>query len=264
MIDRTRLTAHIKDDELRRVVFNVIDKAQAVIKTHDTKTTDFLNPYELKSSVGVLNSLRGEISYITYGGYEGAERNCISIIPWYAHQESIGEMPIRCIEVNGSFKFSEISHRDYLGALMGLGIKREKIGDILVHENKCHIVVKKEICDYVVSSFTEVAKYKVSCRVIEIDSIIIPQLESRQKKFTVASNRLDCILAGVYNISRGDAARLIEGEHVKVDFEPVSSPSKAVCEGCVVSVRGKGRFRIEEFGDVTKKGRMFMIANILI
>ncbi|AHM56783.1 putative RNA-binding protein YlmH [Peptoclostridium acidaminophilum DSM 3953] len=264
MIDKTRLTVHIRDEELRRVVLSVIDKAQAVMKTHEIKTTDFLNPYELKSSGDVLNSLKGEISYITYGGYEGAERKCISIMPWYATADSVDDVPIRCIEVNGSFKFSEISHRDYLGSLMGLGIKREKIGDILVHENKCHIIVKTEICDYIVSSFTGVAKYKVSCSVIGLDSILVPKAESRQKKFTVASNRLDCILAGVYNISRSDAAKLIEGDHVKVDFEPAGSASKAVSEGSVVSVRGRGRFKVEEFGDVTRKGRMFMIASILI
>lgn len=132
-MDKIKLTNHIKDIDLKNKMFKVIDKANSCLKHYDVKCTDFLNPYEIKNAIAILNSFN-DIKYSVDGGYDNAERKVIFIYPYYMEYEDI-ECPLEIVQVEGNFKFKEISHKDYLGAILNLGIVREKIGDIIIHEN---------------------------------------------------------------------------------------------------------------------------------
>ena len=163
-MDKIKLTNHIKDIDLKNKMFKVIDKANSCLKHYDVKCTDFLNPYEIKNAIAILNSFN-DIKYSVDGGYDNAERKVIFIYPYYMEYEDI-ECPLEIVQVEGNFKFKEISHKDYLGAILNLGIVREKIGDIIIHENFCQVVVTSGICDFLgikllLKKFLEMILYQI-------------------------------------------------------------------------------------------------------
>lgn len=261
-MDKIKLTNHIKDIELKNKMFKVIDKANSCIKNYDVKQTEFLNPYEVKNAIAILNS-DSDIKYTVDGGYENSERSSIFIYPYYMEYEQI-DNTLRFIQIEGNFKFKSISHKDYLGALMNLGIKRETIGDIIIHENFCQVVVSNEICDFIIMNLTKVSRNNVSVKEILKADIIENSQTYKEVAFTVSSDRLDCIISGLYNISRQDSAKYISGERVYVNYEKVTSTSKEIKDQSLISVRGKGRAIVVKIGEITKKGRVKVQAKLIV
>ena len=197
------------------------------------------------------------------GGYDHAERKVIFIYPYYMEYEDI-ECPLEIVQVEGNFKFKEISHKDYLGAILNLGIVREKIGDIIIHENFCQVVVTSGICDFLTINLNKVSRNKVIVKKISRDDIIPNSPNYKDISFTVSSQRLDCIISGLYNISRQDSLKYINGERVHVNYEKITSPSKEVEDNSLISVRGKGRSIIINVGEITKKGRIKVQAKLIV
>ena len=261
-MEKLKLTNHIRDIDLKNKMFKVIDKANSCLKNYDVKQTDFFNPYEVKNAISILNS-NSDIKYTVDGGYNSAERSLIFIYPYYMEYEEI-ENGLRFIQVEGNFKFKSVSHKDYLGAIMNLGITREKIGDIIIHDNLCQIVVSNDICDFIIMNLNKVSRNNV--RTFEISKADV--LESAQNykdiSFTVSSDRLDCVISGIYNISRQESMKYINGERVHVDYEKILTPSKEIKSQSLISVRGKGRAIVVQVGDVTKKGRIKIEAKLII
>ena len=197
------------------------------------------------------------------GGYDNSERKVIFIYPYYMEYEDI-ECPLEIVQVEGNFKFKEISHKDYLGAILNLGIVREKIGDIIIHENFCQVVVTSGICDFLTINLNKVSRNKVIVKKISRDDIIPNSQNYKDISFTVSSQRLDCIISGLYNISRQDSLKYINGERVHVNYEKITSPSKEVEDNSLISVRGKGRSIIINVGEITKKGRIKVQAKLIV
>ncbi|SHH11741.1 YlmH family RNA-binding protein [Tepidibacter thalassicus] len=262
MVDKERITNHIKDLELKNTLYKVIDKAIGVLKNHDYRCTDFLNPYEIKNAISILNAV-DDIKYSIYGGYEKSERKVIYIYPYYIFEQDL-DIPIKVLEITGNFKFKEISHRDYLGAILGLGIKREKIGDIIIHKDFCQVIVKKDICDFLLLNLNKVGNNSVKIKEIDISDIKYSEPEYKEVSFTVSSQRLDCIISGIYNLSRQESSKIVLSQKVYIDFELVNTTSKAVKEGSLISVKGRGRAIISEIGNYTKKGRVKVKAKIIL
>ncbi|MGL6106483.1 RNA-binding protein [Romboutsia sp.] len=261
-MDKHTLTNHIKDIELKNKMFRVIDNVNSCSKNYDVKQTDFFNPYEIKNAVAILNS-NSDIKYTVDGGYNKCERSTIFIYPYYMEYEDI-ENNLRFIQIEGNFKFKSISHKDYLGALMNLGIKREKIGDIIIHENFCQAIVSNDICDFIIMNLNKVSRNNVSVVEISRKDIIENAPNYKDVSFTVASDRLDCIISGLYNISRQDSVKYINGERVHVNYEKVTTTSKEIKDNSLISVRGKGRAIIVQVGEITKKGRIKVQAKLIV
>lgn len=251
-MDKLKLTNHIKDEELKVKMYRVIDSCNSVLKSHSIRTTEFLNPYEVKNAVAILNT-EPDLKYKLEGGYDGAIRSVMLISQYYCDLSE--ESSIRCFQVSGNFKFKSVSHRDYLGSILGLGIKIEKLGDILVHEDYCQIIVSSDMGDYVLYNLERVARNRVTVKEIGISDIIPVEDEFDIKNISVASLRLDGIIAGVFNLSRQDASKFIGAEYVSVDYEKIDNPSKQVEEKSVISVRKCGKFILDEIGGVSKKGK---------
>lgn len=261
-MDKITLTNHIRDIDLKNKMYKVIDKANACLKNYDVRQTDFLNPYEIKNAIGILNSF-SDIKYTVEGGFDEAERCLICIYPYYMEYEDI-DSPIKVLQIEGNFKFKEIKHKDYLGSLMSMGIKREKIGDINIHENFCQVIVSYDISDYILINLDKVARNNV--RVIEISkgSIKYSKPKTKELSLTVSSERIDCIVSGVYNISRQESSKLINAEKVFIDYEKITSISKEVNKESLISVRGKGRFIVTDIGEITKKGKIKLKVNLIV
>lgn len=261
-MDKTILTNHLKDIELKQKMYKVIDKANSCLRSYDLKYTEFLNPYETKNAIAILNAI-DDINYTVDGGYENCERSLIYIYPFYMTEDTI-EKSIRFLKISGNFKFRSISHKDYLGSLLGLGIKREKIGDILIHENYCQVVVSEDICDFILFNLTKVARNNVTVEEINRDEILYSEPNFKEVSFTVSSERLDCIISGVYNLSRQDSSQIINAEKVFVNYEKIDAIARSIKNNDIISVRGKGRFIVSEIGDNTKKGRIKVKAKLVL
>ncbi|QXM05846.1 RNA-binding protein [Crassaminicella indica] len=262
MINKEALIKHIKNNEERQIVMKTLNKVDSVLKSYRVCITDFYDPYQISLCIPVLNQIR-DINYLVTGGYETAERRVIIIYPEYMEIEE-EDYPIGAIKISGKFMKDSLNHRDFLGAVLGLGLKREKIGDILVGDGQANIIAYKELCDYILLNLEKVSKYKVN-----IESISFNDLMKVEKHFkiiygTVSSLRLDSILSAGFGESRNTISKLIHNNRVKVNFKPVNQPSYVLHEGDLISFKGRGRIILDQIGDKTKKDRYKVIIKRIV
>lgn len=219
--------------------------------------SDFLNLNELN----ILHTTPKNMfpaRYETYGGYDLSERQMVAFLPDALYYEY--DYPVKVIEIcPANSKFAEsLSHRDYLGAVMNLGIERCKLGDIIVDDNKAEIFAREEIAPYIVENITRIRHTVVTASMKDATELIYePKFELI--KGTVPSIRLDTILSTAYNTSRSKVTSLIESAKVFVNGKLITSNGYHLKEGDMISVRGLGRISYDSVISETKKGR-FLIA----
>ncbi len=250
--DRTKYIEHIVDKEQLMVMRKILDKAELVLKYHELEYTDFLDPYQRELAYSILNRI--DVAYHSEGGILEAERKSIVIFPDYMTIETI-DNPIRAILITGNFKFNSLSHRDYLGAILGLGVKREKVGDILISEDSAYVVVHKDLADFFVYNLKTIGKESVSVEEVSLADIVIPEEEFDDLSLIVSSLRLDSVISGACNMSRSKSAVLIGQGKVKVNFRVIENVSLELKEGDVLSVRKFGRMKLVEMTGKSKKGK---------
>ena len=250
--DKTKYIEHIQDTQQHIVMKKIIDKAESVLKHHDTRYTDFLDPYQRELAYSILNRL--DISYYSEGGLEDAERKSIVIFPEYMPRESI-ENPIRAIKIKGNFKFNSVSHRDYLGAILGLGIKREKVGDISINEDSAYVVLQVEMINFFMFNLKNIGKESVEVSEVQLSEIEKPVEEFEDKSLTLSSLRLDSVISSVLNLSRSKSTILINQGNVKVNWRPIENISHEIKVGDVLSIRKFGRMKIIEGLGKSKKDK---------
>lgn len=225
--------------------------------------SDFLNLNELN----ILHTTPKDlfpIPYTTFGGYAYSERQMAAFLPdafsLYMEESEIQNLyPIRIVKITPVHaKFAEeLGHRDYLGALLNLGIERSKLGDILVQEKSAYVFVNETLADFIVSELVKVRHTVVLPQVVESAEFIYePKYE--MIKGTVASVRLDSLLSLAFNSSRSKLTALIEGARVYVNGKLITSNANHVKENDIISVRGMGRFQFKQVVSETKKGRYYV------
>ena len=198
------------------------------------------------------------ISYTLYGGHENAER----VMCRFGNPEELGytvEFPISCIKVeplNGKFADS-LSHRDYLGSLMNLGIVRSVVGDIIISENKAYVFCAENMAEMIEKELVRIKHTTVVARRINPDEEKIEKSEGdvKELKLTVSSLRADTVISGVYKKSRSQTAELFARGLVYIDGRQTENPSQLLKEGQSVNVRGMGKFIFEKMENVNKKGK---------
>ena len=196
-----------------------------------------------------LTSLR--VPFTLFGGYDGAER---AIAVFGADPDF--SPSIECVRIRPlAKKFSdELTHRDFLGSLMALGITRDVLGDIVVSDNEGYLFCLASIAPYVIENLGEVKRTSVRCEPGELPDTVTDSSEERS--IVVASERLDAVVAAVYKLSREDAKYLCEKGLVFIDSRLVQKAGAVIPEGARVSVRGKGRFTYLGLERETKKGKL--------
>ncbi|MDE5605655.1 MAG: hypothetical protein K2I73_08745 [Eubacterium sp.] len=213
-----------------------------------TTFSDFLNMEE----ESVLSVLHFNIDYRLFGGYDGAER-CVAAFGYDAEE---AEFPISIIKAEpASPKFADkLSHRDFLGSLMGLGIKREVLGDIVLADNIGYIFCLNTIADYIVQELSKVRHTIVKCSIVEaLPESAVKKPEEAQ--MVVASERLDVLVSAVYNFSRSAVKELFIARKIYVNSRLCENFSYIPKEKDIISVRGKGRFIYNGVLGKTKKSR---------
>jgi len=249
----------ISKAEDKLLVARILDKYTLSQKIMSYTHSDFLDPYQ-QNVVRKCLEMSGIRDHVFYGGFSGAERTVVVFCPYYMPEniesEFSGFFEILKIKPNTRENFS---HRDYLGSLMGLGIKREKIGDILVREDFTFVVVLKDIADYIRINLTKVGNARVEIDIVNPDELDILEPKVKEISSTVASLRLDSVASAGFGISRSKTADLIRGEKVAVNWETATNPARLVKEGDTISIRGKGRVVVEKVGNTTKKDRIHIL-----
>ena len=218
---------------------------------YSLEISDFLEPRLILLADDFMRT-KG-VGYFFWGGYDEAERKRLVIYPDY-ETEDIVLAEIAVIALNGKFDYVKVSHRDFLGAVLGLGLKREKIGDLLVSETGCYVVTTKEIAPYILNSEIRIKGVPVKGDLVE--NFIPPKGDIKEIGVMVASMRLDVILANGFKLSRTGAQELIAAHKVKVNHLEVTENDLLLKSGDVLSVRGKGKLKIGELNGSTKKGKL--------
>ncbi len=245
---------HFHPDE-KAFVDRALEWVERSAQQHELRRTDFLDPRQAQILVSLANR-NPDVQVRLDGGYEQAERKRAIIAPDYRvlDDEPLG---ISVLAVQGSGQAAlELDHGDFLGAMLGLGIKRDRIGDIHVHEDKAHVVVLEEIADFLNVHLRQVHRINVLTDIIPLSKldVVVPKLE--ELSFTVASMRLDGIASDAFRISRSKIVDPIRAGRCKVNWKPEEDPSELLNAGDVISFKGLGRFKVLDVSGVTKKGRI--------
>ncbi|WP_373529436.1 photosystem II S4 domain protein, partial [Nostoc sp.] len=231
----------------------VIDRAEQAIKTWEVVLTDFLSPPEQAELQRVFSRLT-EVQIVAWGGYEQAERQRVAI--------ARSEMPLEreqvelvALEIAGNFLFDTATHRDFLGAMLGAGIVREKTGDVIVlGERGAQAIATPEIAEFLEMSLQQVRSVPVKTQRIDLSELRIREPKKKESTTVEASLRLDAIASAGFGMSRSKMSDLIDSGDVRVNWKDVTQTSYQIKSGDLIAIRGKGRLEVGEIM-VTKKER---------
>ena len=256
-MDRSNIEKIAQDPQDRMLLAKLWDKINAGIRRNIPANTCFLSPRELEMARYLFGRPEG---LYAFGGYGDAERNMLVYLPEYLEEDSLyGEdSPVVCLRAE-FYQGDSPNHRDFLGALMGAGIGRETVGDICVGTQHCDFFVTQEIAPYILQNFTSAGRTRLRLSQIPLDQAVIPQPEVKEIKDTLASLRLDSVIASGFRIGRSLAAQYVSAGKAAVDGLPCEKPDKAVAEGMKISVRGLGKIKLQAVNGRTKKDRISVV-----
>lgn len=221
---------------------------------HEMKLTPFLDPRQCLILRNLVNR-HPDAAFRLSGGYPEAERQRALVAPDYRDLDA-EDIQLKVLSiVSDDERMAELDHGDYLGAILGLGLKREKIGDIHVRKDGCHVVVCADIADFLNLHLRQVHRAAVLTDIVGLEELKVVSSTMELLDLTVASLRLDGIVGDVFRLSRSKVLAPIKAGHCRVNWKTEEDPSKPLKEGDVVSLKGYGRFRVAELEGVTKKGR---------
>ncbi len=224
----------------------IADKVDEYYTKGEVVATNFLDPSELVE----INSILSHVDNVPFGGYDNAERKVVII----GADEDFDDFS-KFISVVRATSNATLSHRNVLGSVLGLGLKREMIGDILINDNFCDIIVVKTVAEFLLNNLKSVGREKVNVTEVATTDIVPPIENSKEITASVNSMRVDAIVSAGFGLPREKSAALVKGEMVKINFVVVKNASKAVNVGDVISVRGNGRIEVCSIGGNTKSGR---------
>jgi photosystem II S4 domain protein len=243
----------LKRVENREAIARILDKAEQALKTWSVELTDFLSPAIIVEVLPLFNNLT-ELHCLAWGGYPQAERQRLGIarieVPLTTEQ-----IELEVLEIAGNFLFDAATHRDFLGAALGTGIVRDKVGDIIVSgERGAQMIVVPDLVDFLSASLVQVRSVPVETKPIPISELKIRVPKTKEMNTVEASLRLDAIASAGFGLSRSKMAEAITSGDVRVNWKEVKSSSYLLHAGDLISFQGKGRLQVGEI-EVTKKQR---------
>ena len=233
-------------DDKALVKSKIIDKINIYEKTGEIQATNFLDPLDIIENASIYS----KYLHLLYGGSRVSERSRLII---GTDNEEEAKRFVSVIKIESVKK---LGHRDVLGSVLGLGIVRDVVGDILIDETKAFVFVNREIKEYILNNLKMIGREKV--KVLDCDFSEIENVKDKfeYQNFTLSSLRIDSAISECYGLSRTISSKLIESEKAKLNYKIVTNSSKAIKQGDLISVRGYGRFVIDEVIGETRKGRI--------
>lgn len=256
-MDRQNIDKIAQTPEDRLLLAKIWDKINKGIQKNIPANTNFLSPREQELARFLFGDTDG---LFPYGGYPDAERKMYVYLPdyWDDSYFVCEDAPLVCLRA-AFYKEDTLTHRDFLGALMGAGIARETVGDILVSEGSCDFFVSAEIAPYVLQNFESAGRTKLKLSLIPLSAVSVPLPETVEIRDTLASLRLDSLIASGFRTSRNIASSHIEAGRVAINGLPCEKPDKAIEEGATISVRTMGKIKLKAINGQTKKGRISVV-----
>lgn len=262
--------SNIKLDE-KLMIAKLTDKIKICKTNNKIVNTEFLNIYKRELLQKELNKLK-EKNYLFFGGFEDSEYKILIIYPEKFKEEfnlytnncnsQIAENAINNIIKAIRIKLpkeliGKYEHRDYLSAVMKFGLIRERMGDIIVHEDGAYIIVLKENAEYLKNSLKELIRFrKAAIEIIDINKIELKPIEFKEIKISISSNRLDNFVSEICKISRNQTDELLKNERVYINSKVETKSSKEVKLGDILVIRGRGKFKVGENLGTNKRGKI--------
>lgn len=253
---KEKIIRFYKGTEGAETAVKLVDMAEQVMRSQKFRISGFLDPYGQEIAETIVANYPG-IRVDFEGGYQGAERQRAMFI-----DESFGGHPsfdIEVIKISWNGQFARPSHRDVLGSLMGLGIERDRVGDILIAGEQARILTDAKMAEFLLNDFVKVGNIAITAEMDELSNIAPKEERCKEIRATVASLRVDSIAAAGYGFSRSRAAADIAADKLKLNWQPVKNASQSIKEGDVLSMRGRGRLEVAEVRGTTKKGRIGIV-----
>ncbi len=241
----------LKGAEFRETLARLIDLAERALKNWEWVYSDFLSPPELEEALGVFETL-ADLQVIPWGGYAQAERQRLA----FGHPSlEAAPIPVIALEISGNFLFDPATHRDFLGAVLGIGIIREKTGDVVVLKDRgAQMLVIPEIVATITLLVQKIRTVPVVVEAIPLERLEIRPPQVKDLVTTEASLRVDAVASAGFGMSRSKLVDLVSKGDVRINWRTITQPSKTVKTGDRVMVRGRGRLEIGEI-QITKKDR---------
>ena len=257
MYNKEELLKNVADADEKVFYAKCLDKAAVTAKKHIPSFTAFFDPFKLGKFIKIIGHT--DMQVIPYGGFEESERKMLGFFPEY-YEWQTADFPIAAVEIAFTRFSKTLTHRDFLGSVLGLGIPREKVGDIAIEDERAVVFAETSIADYIAANLEYVGHTKVKTKLL--DDYTPPVKQAVEKKITVASLRLDAVLGGCFNMSRTKITDLVKGEKAYINWIGTDSPSKQITEGDVITLRGSGRVCVKEINGRTKKDRILITVEI--
>ena len=261
--------------EDRILIARYEDKANQCSEKSMITCTPFLDMRE-RSVIASHLVAKSEAKTVFYGVFDGAERTAAVMLPYYVEaddtdslcayfKENPEDNPLAVIEVEKDRFSAPLSHRDYLGALMSLGIRREVTGDIAVSECGCRIAVLAHMAEYIAENLCKAGRGTLKTKIVSpCDCFTAEKTTAVEESFTVSSLRLDSVIKNAFRVSRSDAVSAIESGVVFVNDSECLKADKKISEGDKIVLRRKGRVIVTDCSSVSKKGRIIVNINKFI
>lgn len=258
-MDKQKILSEYKKQEDKIILAQILDKIEFSKQREKLEYTDFLDMYQ----VALVQSFMKKIdfsNFILYGGFENAERKVLIIYPEKYDINMVEKnypKIIKVIRINLSEEEKgKYSHRNYLGGIVKLGMKREKVGDILVCDDGADILVKNETAETLRQELGTLTRFENSkIEVIELNELREQEIKVEELSIIVPSLRLDNFVSDLAKTSRSKAVQILDSERVFINGQNETKASKQVKLGDVITIRGKGRFIVKEFSGTTRSGR---------
>lgn len=247
----------MESDELLR---RAEDLAERCERTASLTATAFLTPAE-QYALSNWAKGRSDIKMLLFGGHTECERKAAFFLPFYMEEDYFdGSEYICAIKIKAGF--GEPGHRDYMGALLGLGVKREWLGDIWVKGDTATVFCLPSVERHLLDSLDKVGRYGVKTAKVELNAVEAPERKTKHVNFSVKSPRFDAVVAGMFNLSRTAAADKINAGDASLNYSQCFKVDASVKEGDIISLRGYGKGTLGAAGGQSKKGRTFLSAEI--
>ncbi|MCL2415319.1 MAG: YlmH/Sll1252 family protein [Defluviitaleaceae bacterium] len=245
-----------KKPDNRFLFAKAMNQVYLCVYSHKICFSDFLDPATVSL---VLQESRGEVKTKVFGGYEGAERNIIAFIPDSQPEPAQIDFPISRIMISYDKKFvSDLRHGDFLGSLIGLGIDRDKIGDIVIVVGGAVVITDNAMANFVLSNLEKIGRASIKTKLLSPDDDFFGLNNQQVKSITISSLRLDSVLAAAFPISRKAAASSIEAGRAFINWQEINSPSALVNEKDIITLRKFGRIRINEIVGKSRKDKIII------
>lgn len=262
-MNKTELLNAYKRQEDKMVLAQVLDKISLMQKTQKIEYTDFLDMYQISLVEAFLKKINFD-SFILFGGFKDAERKVLIVFPEKYNLEMVEKNYSKLLKIVrvqlGVEERGKYAHRNYLGGIVKLGLKREKVGDILVFDDGADIVTINDFASILKTELGTLTRFQNSkIEDLELDKIRSLELKLEEVKIIVPSLRLDNFVSDLAKTSRSKAGEIIAQERVFVNGKSETKLSKQVKQADIITIRGKGRFVIKEFTGTTRSGRTVVL-----